>query len=41
MRPYQWEPLPPRPAPTRRDWRLFAVLLAPWLALALADYLGL
>ena len=37
MRPHQWEP---NPSPTL-DWRPLAVMLAPWIALALADYLGI
>jgi hypothetical protein len=37
MRPHQWEPQP-RP---RTDWRLFAVMLAPWIALGVFDWLGI
>ena len=40
MRPYQWEPLP-EPPRIRRDWSPLVWLVLPWLALALADYLGI
>lgn len=42
MRPWQWEPKPRTYRPTtRRDWRGYALILAPWIFLALLDVLGL
>ena len=40
MRPWQWEPKP-RTYPPRRDWRGYALILAPWIFLAVLDVLCL
>lgn len=42
MRPWQWEPKPRQHEPEpRRDWRGYLLILAPYLALALLDVLGI